>query len=118
MTRRARALPLAALLIVACGDDGASTPDISADSDASETTAPDSRDDTTTPPDDTTEPDTTEPDTAAPDTADTAAPDTPDTTPADPWATLVARYDRLETVAGRGVQRDEGNEWLAVYELR
>lgn len=32
------------------------------------------------------------------------------------WALLVASYDRLETIAGRGTQRDEGNEWLASYE--
>jgi len=38
-----------------------------------------------------------------------------ETTP-NSWALLVASYDRLETVAGRGTQRDKGNEWLASYE--
>lgn len=34
----------------------------------------------------------------------------------DAWAYLVASYDKLETLAGRGLQRDEGVEWVAAYE--
>ncbi len=32
------------------------------------------------------------------------------------WARVVAHFDRLETLAGRGEQRDEGIEWLPAYE--
>jgi len=40
----------------------------------------------------------------------------PDAGPTTGWALVVASYERLETVAGRGAQRDEGNEWRAEYE--
>ena len=45
------------------------------------------------------------------DTADTT---TPDGRAA--WTQSVAGWGTLETVAGKGAQRDEGNEWLASYE--
>lgn len=49
------------------------------------------------------------------DTADAIEGDT-DTRPQGGWPLVVASYDRLETVAGRGAQRDEGVEWRPEYE--
>jgi hypothetical protein len=48
------------------------------------------------------------------DATDTAAP--PDTSTISAFEGLVARYDLLTTLAGRGRQRDEGNEWVSAYE--
>lgn len=57
--------------------------------------------------------DTTAPETDVPVT-DTETQDSEVT--GDAWAYLVARYDKLETLAGRGQQRDQGVEWVAAYE--
>jgi hypothetical protein len=61
-----------------------------------------------------------------PDTDDTDDTDTPDTTDTDTdmpevpsetsFERLVARYDVLWTLAGKGAVRDQGNEWSATYE--
>jgi len=47
---------------------------------------------------------------------DTSVIDTDETVTRNSWALLVSSYNLLETVAGRGTQRDEGNEWLALYD--
>lgn len=48
------------------------------------------------------------------DAVDGDGPDAPDGHAA--WTQIVAGWGTLETVAGKGAQRDEGDEWLASYE--
>ena len=89
MTTRLLAAPIFAALF-ACGSDDTSTPDV---------------------------PDV---DTAfdvdiTPDTTDTDT-DTPDIPVGTSFDRLVARYDLLTTIAGKGAVRDLGNEWLPSYE--
>jgi len=54
------------------------------------------------------------------DTSDTSNSDTPETIettdPTTPFDRLVARYDLLLTIAGKGAVRDQGNEWLPIFE--
>lgn len=80
-------LYVAVWLLAACGDSS------SAPSDTSDTDTPD-----TDTPDD------------APDT------DTPDVPTQTSFERLVARYDVLWTLAGKGAVRDQGNEWSPTFE--
>lgn len=49
-------------------------------------------------------------------TTDTDTTDTADTDARTSFERLVARYDLLTTLAGKGAQRDQGNEWSPSYE--
>lgn len=93
------ALVAAALMMAGCGGDEGQV----ADGDVADA--------------ETLEVETVEPEVVA-DTSDDSTSETDETdgVTRNSWALLVASYDKLETVAGRGTQRDEGNEWRAAYE--